>query len=74
MSRQRIDKILAAFEKMDPKGSGRISTADIKSLYNARNHPDYQNGDFTEKELTEQVLCRYNFYEMGRNFTIHLDT
>ena len=53
-----MDQILAAFEKMDPKESGRISTADIMSLYDARNHPLYQNGDSTEKELTEQVQSR----------------
>ena len=52
-----MDQILAAFDKMDPKRSGRISTADIRSHYNARNHPDYKNGDSTEKELAEQVTC-----------------
>ena len=58
VSSQRMDQILASFDKMDPKKNGRISTADIKSLYNARNHPLYQNGDSTEKELTDQVQCR----------------
>ena len=44
VSSQRLDQILASFDKMDPKKSGRISTADIKSLYNARNHPLYPTG------------------------------
>ena len=53
-----MDQILAAFDKMDTKESGRISTSDMMSLYDARNHPLYQNGDSTEKELTEQVQGR----------------
>ena len=52
-----MDQILAAFDKMDHNKSGRISTADIRSHYNARNHPDYKNGDLTEKELADQVIC-----------------
>ena len=55
VSSQRVDQILAAFDKMDTKKRGWISTADIKSHYNAKNHPLYKNGDSTEKELTEQV-------------------
>ena len=61
MSRQRMDQILAAFDKMDQNKSGRISTSDIRSHYNARNHPDYKNGDSTEKELADQVTyCKEN--------------
>ena len=61
MSRQRMDQILAAFDKMDHNKSGRISTADIRSHYKARNHPDYKNGDSTEKELADQVTCFFIF-------------
>ena len=57
MSQERMDQILAAFDKMDLKKSGRISTADIRSHYKARNHPDYKNGDSTEKELADQATC-----------------
>ena len=70
MSGQRMDQILAAFDKMDHNKSGRISTTNIRSHYKARNHPDYKNGDSTEKELADQATCFLRLPDRKNVYTV----
>ncbi|TKS85114.1 Calcyphosin-like protein [Collichthys lucidus] len=40
--------IMQAFRKLDKTGDGLITIEDLKGVYNAKNHPKYQNGEWTE--------------------------
>uniref|UniRef100_A0A1I8F6Y1 Calmodulin n=1 Tax=Macrostomum lignano TaxID=282301 RepID=A0A1I8F6Y1_9PLAT len=43
----RLKLIKAAFQKMDKTGDGQITVKDLKGIYNARQHPKYQNGEWS---------------------------
>lgn len=46
----------AAFDKMDIDKSGKLEYSDLKSVYNARNHPDVKKGKKTEEEVIQDFL------------------
>ena len=48
--------IKKAFQKADRTGDGIITHADLKGVYNVRQHPKYQSGELTEKEVFMQFL------------------
>ncbi|KAI8509274.1 PREDICTED: calcyphosin-like protein [Branchiostoma belcheri] len=56
MSEGRQGIVKKAFEKADKSGDGVITPADMKGVYNARQHPKYKNGEWTEKECFEEFL------------------
>ncbi|XP_077549314.1 calcyphosin-like protein isoform X1 [Haemaphysalis longicornis] len=51
MSAARLERITQAFHKMDKSGDGIITIHDLKGVYNARQHPKYQNGELTEDQV-----------------------
>jgi hypothetical protein len=42
---------LQAFDKMGTDKSGIIEIAEVKALYNCKNHPDVKSGKKTEEEV-----------------------
>ncbi|KFM79570.1 Calcyphosin-like protein, partial [Stegodyphus mimosarum] len=63
MSASRLALVEKAFEKMDKTGDGKITYEDLKGIYSVQNHPDYLNGQVTEKQLLNRFLK--NFEESG---------
>jgi calcyphosin len=45
-----------AFRKMDTTGDGQIDISDIKSRYNAKNHPDVMTGKRSEDDILYEFL------------------
>lgn len=44
MSPMREKIVREAFSKLDRTGDGQVDINDIKSVYNARNHPEVRGG------------------------------
>jgi len=56
MNQFRQNFIKKAFSKLDKNGNGIIEIDDIKSTYNAKNHPDVKLGKKTEEEILSEFL------------------
>ncbi|CAH1243626.1 CAPSL [Branchiostoma lanceolatum] len=56
MSDGRQGIVKQAFEKADKSGDGVITPADMKGVYNVREHPKYKNGEWTENQCFEEFL------------------
>ncbi|KAG8185613.1 hypothetical protein JTE90_023312 [Oedothorax gibbosus] len=63
MSASRHALVEKAFMKMDRSGDGQITQEDLRGVYSVQNHPDYLNGQATEKQLLNRFLR--NFEENG---------
>ncbi|GBL93281.1 Calcyphosin-like protein [Araneus ventricosus] len=63
LSPARLSLIEKAFEKMDKSGDCKITYEDLKGIYSVQHHPDYLNGQATEKQLLNRFLK--NFEENG---------
>ncbi|GIY84788.1 calcyphosin-like protein [Caerostris darwini] len=63
ISPARLSLIEKAFEKADKTGDGRITSEDLKGIYSVQRHPEYLNGQATEKQLLSRFLK--NFEENG---------
>ncbi|XP_023226776.1 calcyphosin-like protein [Centruroides sculpturatus] len=63
MSPQRLALVEKAFAKLDKTGDGKITFEDLQGVYNVKNHPQYLNGQITEKDLLRKFLA--NFEEGG---------
>ena len=48
-----------AFKKLDKTGDGIVTLDDLRGVYNIRSHPEYQNGQKSEKELLEGFLKKF---------------
>ncbi|CAG2173163.1 unnamed protein product, partial [Oppiella nova] len=59
MSKTRLNLIEMAFKKLDKTGDGIVNLDDLNGVYNIRSHPEYQNGQKTEKELLEGFLKKF---------------
>jgi len=59
MNKMRINLIEMAFKKLDKTGDGVVTIDDLKGVYNIQSHPEYQNGQKTEKELLEAFLKKF---------------
>lgn len=59
MNKMRINLIELAFKKLDKTGDGVVTLDDLKGVYNIQSHPEYQNGQKTEKELLETFLKKF---------------
>ncbi|PAA68060.1 hypothetical protein BOX15_Mlig017698g2 [Macrostomum lignano] len=56
LNESRLKLIKAAFQKMDKTGDGQITVKDLKGIYNARQHPKYQNGEWSEDQVFTEFL------------------
>jgi len=59
MGKMRLNLIDMAFKKLDKTGDGVVTLDDLKGVYNIRSHPEYQNGQKSEKELLEGFLKKF---------------
>lgn len=60
MSASRKRLVEQAFQKFDKSGDGTVTPADMKGVYNARKHPKYQNGEWTEEQVFKDFLKTYD--------------
>jgi Ca2+-binding EF-hand superfamily protein len=69
MSKTRLDLIAAAFAKMDRTQEGVITLADIKMTYDARHHPKYVSGEWTEDQVFRHFLEVFQAGDEGDQVT-----
>ena len=48
-----------AFEKFDADGSGQVTSADLRVVYNTSHHPKVQSGEMTDEEVFVQFLASF---------------
>ncbi|XP_012817881.1 calcyphosin-like protein isoform X1 [Xenopus tropicalis] len=60
MSNARKDMILQAFRKLDKSGDGVVTIEDLRGVYNAKHHPKYQNGEWTEDQVFRSFLDNFD--------------
>ncbi|XP_006627361.1 calcyphosine-like b isoform X1 [Lepisosteus oculatus] len=60
MSNARKEVIMQAFRKLDRTGDGVITIEDLKGVYNAKHHPKYQNGEWTEEQVFRKFLDNFD--------------
>uniref|UniRef100_A0A8C1X2U3 Calcyphosine-like b n=1 Tax=Cyprinus carpio TaxID=7962 RepID=A0A8C1X2U3_CYPCA len=60
MSNARKDVVLQAFKKLDKTGDGVITIEDLRGVYNVKNHPKYQNGEWTEEQVFRKFLDSFD--------------
>ncbi|XP_071658151.1 calcyphosin-like protein isoform X2 [Patagioenas fasciata] len=60
MSNARKEIIMQAFRKLDKTGDGVITIEDLRGVYNAKHHPKYQNGDWTEDQVFKAFLDNFD--------------
>lgn len=60
MSRARKEVIMKAFRKLDKTGDGVITIEDLREVYNAKHHPKYQNGEWTEEQVFRKFLDNFD--------------
>ncbi|XP_041042347.1 calcyphosine-like b isoform X2 [Carcharodon carcharias] len=60
MSNARKEIIQQAFRKLDKTGDGVITIEDLQGVYNARHHPKYQNGEWTEEQVFRIFLDSFD--------------
>lgn len=60
MSQARRDIIGKAFHKLDKTEDGSITIEDLKGVYNAKQHPKYKNGEYTEDQVLREFLDSFD--------------
>ncbi|XP_022077665.1 calcyphosine-like b isoform X2 [Acanthochromis polyacanthus] len=60
MSKARKQVVLEAFRKLDRTGDGVITVEDLQGVYNAKHHPRYQNGEWTEEQVFRTFLDNFD--------------
>ncbi|XP_030048894.1 calcyphosin-like protein isoform X2 [Microcaecilia unicolor] len=60
MSNARKDVIMQAFRKLDKTGDGIVTIEDLRGVYNAKHHPKYQNGEWTEDQVFRIFLDNFD--------------
>ncbi|XP_051790991.1 calcyphosin-like protein isoform X2 [Erpetoichthys calabaricus] len=60
MSNARKQVITEAFRKLDKTGDGIVTVEDLRNVYNARHHPKYQNGEWTEDQVFRAFLDNFD--------------
>ncbi|XP_013877959.1 calcyphosine-like b [Austrofundulus limnaeus] len=60
MSKARREVVLQAFLKLDKTGDGVITIEDLQGVYNAKYHPKYQNGEWTEDQVFRTFLDSFD--------------
>ena len=56
MNTFRKSVVIKAFKKLDKDGSGEITIADLKGVYNAARHPDVLSKKKTEEDILTDFL------------------
>uniref|UniRef100_UPI00358E1C41 calcyphosin-like protein isoform X2 n=1 Tax=Myxine glutinosa TaxID=7769 RepID=UPI00358E1C41 len=59
MSTSRKESVFLAFRKFDRNGDGVVTIEDLKGVYNPKHHPKYQNGEWTEDQVTQEEFLNY---------------
>uniref|UniRef100_A0A8D3A7D0 EF-hand domain-containing protein n=1 Tax=Scophthalmus maximus TaxID=52904 RepID=A0A8D3A7D0_SCOMX len=52
--------VMQAFQKLDKTGDGVITIEDLRGVYNAKYHPKYQNGEWTEDQVFRTFLDNFD--------------
>ncbi|NXQ32123.1 CAPSL protein, partial [Alaudala cheleensis] len=60
MSNARKEIIMQAFQKLDKTGDGVVTIEDLRGVYNAKYHPKYLNGDWTEDQVFRAFLDHFD--------------
>lgn len=60
MSNARKEVVLQAFKKLDKTGDGVITIEDLRGAYNAKKHPKYLNGEWTEEQVFRKFLDSFD--------------
>ncbi|KAM9840906.1 calcyphosine-like b [Aulostomus maculatus] len=60
MSKARKEVVMQAFRKLDRTGDGVITIEDLRGVYNAKYHPKYQNGEWTEDQVFRTFLDSFD--------------
>ncbi|KAI7795714.1 putative calcyphosin-like protein [Triplophysa rosa] len=60
MSNARKEVVLQAFKKLDKTGDAVVTVEDLRGVYNAKNHPKYQNGEWTEDQVFRKFLDSFD--------------
>ena len=66
MNEIRKELVRGAFKKFDADGSGKVDVADLKSYYNAKQHPDVLAGTRTEEDALMEFLDTFDTYHRVR--------
>ncbi|ELT98026.1 hypothetical protein CAPTEDRAFT_204572 [Capitella teleta] len=69
MSKNRTDMIKKAFVKMDKTGDGVITTEDLEGIYDVKQHPKYQSGQWTKKQCFAEFLKAFDVGEQDGTVT-----
>lgn len=56
LSKARLEVVQKAFKILDRDGSGIIEYSDVTGVYDAKQHPDVQEGKRTEEQVTTDFL------------------
>ncbi|KAM3176520.1 hypothetical protein ACTXT7_006343 [Hymenolepis weldensis] len=59
MPKCRLELINQAFNKMDRTRDGYITAEDLKGVYNCKFHPKYKNGEWTEEQVFNEFLKKF---------------
>lgn len=51
---------MQAFRKLDKTGDGVITIEDLREMYNAKHHPKYQNGEWSEEQVFRKFLDNFD--------------
>lgn len=60
MSKARKEVVMQAFRKLDKTGDGVITIEDLRGVYNAKYHPKYQNGEWSEDQVFRTFLDSFD--------------
>lgn len=60
MSEARKEVVMQAFRKLDKTGDGVITIEDLRGVYNAKCHPKYQNGEWSEDQVFRTFLDSFD--------------
>nr|XP_057912955.1 calcyphosine-like b [Doryrhamphus excisus]XP_057912956.1 calcyphosine-like b [Doryrhamphus excisus] len=60
MSKARKEVVMQAFRKLDKTGDGVITIEDLRGVYDAKYHPKYQNGEWTEEQVFRTFLDNFD--------------
>ena len=60
MSNSRITIIDKAFKKLDKTGDGVVTIEDLQGTYNPREHKNFREGKWTEKQVFEAFLKTFD--------------
>ncbi|XP_050799794.1 calcyphosin-like protein isoform X1 [Gopherus flavomarginatus] len=60
MSNARKEVVMQAFRKFDKTGDGIVTIEDLRGVYNAKHHPKYQNGEWTEDQVFRSFLDNFD--------------